>query len=94
MTATLLLGPNFIQKGIEIDPGFGAVTTIGQAASKEDSSSQAIIKFQHPSSLEQHPPWDPGYTSIYITISTLASVCPYGSVRRHVTSHFQFLSCS
>ena len=37
------------------------------------------------------------YQNIYITISTYTSVCPYGVRRpalRHVTSHFQFLSCS
>ena len=35
------------------------------------------------------------FYSIYITISTFTSVCPYG-VRRPsgVTSHFRFLSCS
>ena len=35
--------------------------------------------------------------TIYITISTFTSVCPYGvrrRRRRHVTSHFRFLSCS
>ena len=32
---------------------------------------------------------------IYITISTFTSVCPYGVWhQRHVTSHFQVLSCS
>ena len=37
------------------------------------------------------------YPFIYITISTYMSVCPYGVGgvrRRHVTSHFRFLSCT
>ena len=38
-------------------------------------------------------------SNIYITISTYTSVCPYGVGggsfrRRHVTSHFRFLSCT
>ena len=66
MTTKLPTGPTHTHEGFVIDPRLGAVITRASVASREDSRSQAIFKFHHPSSLDYRPPPQTlGYASMH-----------------------------
>ena len=63
MTTTLPPEPTYTPRGVVIDPRLGAAALRAQAASKEDSHPQAILKFQPCNSFYYRVRYEPQLTA-------------------------------
>ena len=59
MTTTPSTGPTRNPRGVGIDPRLDAAALRDQAASREDSRSQAILKLQPRNSFDYRVPYEP-----------------------------------
>ena len=80
MTTTCNPGPTCTPRRFEIYPRIGEITTRAPAASREDSCSQAILKFHHPSSLDYRARH--GLPAHQITIIPTSYIVSYNNIGR------------
>ena len=89
MTTTPNPGPTHIPRGFEINPRKGAAATRASAVSREDSLSQAILKFQRPSSLDYRvKPWTPG---TFVTFKRALLILKLAPLHRLIKTYFTLM---